>query len=154
MTSAHRRFPDPDPGSAGRGDAPRWRRRVRRITAGVAAAGGVGAIALTVGLAQAAPPVASAVPADDPAAGLAAPTSAAGPTSGATPTRPGAPPRTTPPLTTPPQTTQPRAVTPGTTAPAAPSAAAPAITAPPTVAPPMQAPAAGSGRSHARSGGS
>lgn len=137
MTSEHRSSrhrtsttPFAARGPAGPGTGPGWRRQVRWLTAGVAGAAGIGAIALTVGLAQAATPAAGADPADDPAAGPA-PTTAA---PGAPLTRPDPAPRTS--------------------APAAPSDAAPAITAPPTLAPPLRTPAAGSGRSHAHSGGS
>lgn len=144
MTSDHRssrpaRTPYPARGPAAPGTGARWRRQVRWVTAGVAGAAGIGALALTVGLAQAAAPAAGADLSDDPAADPAPSTAAPGPTSGAPLTRPDTAPRTT---------------APGTQAPAAPSTAPPAITAPPTLAPPVQTPSAGSGRSHARSGGS
>ena len=166
MTFEHRpaRQPGSTSPSAGRrpaasGSGPRWRHRVRWMTAGVAGAAGAGVIALTVGLAQAAVPSASADPVDDPAAGPAPSTAA----TGAPLTRPDTAPRTavsTPsagaaPTTRAPSST-PSTAAPSTAAPstAARSTAAPAITAPPTLAPPVRTPAAGSGGSHARSGGS
>ena len=120
-----------------------WPGRVRRITAAVAGAAGVGAIALTIGLAQAAHPAsnASATPPtgpEEPAADPQPTTAAARPTASA-PRTTGPAPATTPPggsITVPPGTAADRAATPT------------------TLAPPTRAPTIRPGRPPVQSGGS
>lgn len=112
-------------------DGSPWQRRVRRITMGAAGVAGVSALALTIGLAQAAPPAAGATtPTSDPIAGGAG-------------SAPGAPGSTS-------SRTDPWARTPA----AAPPSTTDRAAAPNGLAPPLRPPAAGPGWSQARSGGS